>query len=55
MGVNFRAVCTDGGATGRSLALVSIRLCYLSEPYQLPSIAINNLDDAIGFISRLET
>ena len=50
----FRAACTDGGTTGRSLALVSKRLRYLSEPYQLQSIAINNLDDAIGFISRLE-
>ena len=50
----FRAACTDGGTTGRSLALVSKRMQCLSEPYQLQSIAINNLDEAMGFISRLE-
>lgn len=50
----FRAVCTDGGTTGRTLALVSKRMRYLSDPYQLQSIAIHNVDDATGFISRLE-
>lgn len=49
----YRLACTDGGTTGRSLALVSRFIRDASEPYQLHSIAINNAADAAGFIKRL--
>lgn len=49
----FRSACTDGGTTGRSLALVSRYMREISEPYQLQSIAIHNVADAQGFVKRL--
>lgn len=54
LSIIFCLACTDGGTTGRSLALVSRSVREISEPYQLQSIAIHNAGDALTFIGRLE-
>lgn len=50
----FSYACLDGGKTGASLALVSKHIQEVSEPYQLQSVAVCDLQAAQVFLRRLE-
>lgn len=50
----FQYACTDGGKTGRSLALVSKYIRNASKPYRLQSIIIAGADNAKAFTRCLK-
>lgn len=54
LGPICQTACTDGGKTGRSLALASKYLNAISEPFQFQSIVLSNVREAQKFLSRLE-
>ena len=51
----FAEACTDGGYTGRSLSLVSKRVCGASRRYALQSIALYGSSQLSAFASLLDT
>jgi hypothetical protein len=50
----YGLACTDNGATGRSLSLVSKRVHDTSKPLKLQSIAIESAKHAVGFALLLQ-